>query len=61
MITLGFVHNMDFVSRYIDETVNYVIPIAEMVDKNMLIELGDLIESRRKYLSNYTKLQNTNS
>jgi (p)ppGpp synthase/HD superfamily hydrolase len=55
MISLGFVTNMDFVSRYIEETVRYVIPIAELVDKNMVIELTDLIESRRKYLSDYTK------
>ena len=50
MITLGFVHNMDFVSRYISETEEYVIPIAEQVDKAMLRELQKLVESRRKYL-----------
>jgi len=50
MITLGFVHSMEFVSRYIDETEHYVFPIAQQVDKSMLMELQKLVESRRKYL-----------
>ena len=50
MITLGFVNNKEFVSRYIDETEHFIIPIAEMTDKSMLMELLDLIKSRRKYL-----------
>jgi len=54
MITLGFVHDMDFVGRYIAETVQFVIPIAELVDKSMLMELQKLVESRRKYLSDFT-------
>jgi len=55
MISLGFVLNMDFVSRYIDETVQYIIPIAELVDKSMLMELQTLVESRRKYLSDFAQ------
>ena len=52
MITLGFVHNMEFVSRYIAETEQFIFPIAELVDKSMLKELQTLVESRRKYLAN---------
>jgi (p)ppGpp synthase/HD superfamily hydrolase len=51
MIALGFVVNYDFISRYTEETVQYIYPIAEEVDANMLKELTSLVESRRKYLS----------
>jgi (p)ppGpp synthase/HD superfamily hydrolase len=51
MISLGFVVNTEFISRYTEETVQYIYPIAEEVDKNMRIELGHLVDSRRKYLS----------
>ena len=51
MIALGFVTNTAFVKRYIEETEQYVFPIAEQVDKTMLSELQSLAESRRKYLS----------
>ena len=51
MIALGFVVNTEFISRYTEETMRYVIPIAEQVDKAMLSELQSLVESRRKYLS----------
>ena len=51
MIALGFVINTDFICRYTEETAQYVFPIAEQVDKSMLLELESLVESRRKYLS----------
>jgi (p)ppGpp synthase/HD superfamily hydrolase len=51
MISLGFVNRTEFISRYTEETVNYIMPIAEEVDKNMLTELRDLVDSRRKYVS----------
>jgi len=50
MIALGFVISTDFIHRYIEETVRYVYPIAEDVDKSMLNELKSLVSSRRKYL-----------
>jgi len=52
MISLGFVTDMDFVSRYIKETEQYVFPIAEQVDKSMLLELQSLVDSRRSHLIN---------
>ena len=55
MISLGFVVNTEFVSRYSDETENYIFPIAELVDKSMLRELKSLVESRRKYLADFEK------
>ena len=51
MIALGFVTNTAFVKRYIEETDQYIFPIAEQVDKTMLSELQSLADSRRKYLS----------
>jgi (p)ppGpp synthase/HD superfamily hydrolase len=51
MIALGFVINTAFIHRYTEETVQYIFPIAEIVDKAMLSELQSLVESRRKYLS----------
>jgi Guanosine polyphosphate pyrophosphohydrolases/synthetases len=50
MISLGFVNNLDFVERYINETTEYVLPIARDISQYMTRELTDLIESRRKYL-----------
>jgi hypothetical protein len=50
MIALGFVINPEFINRYTEETVRYVFPIAEEVDKAMLTELRSLVESRRKYV-----------
>jgi len=55
MISLGFVNNMEFVSRYIAETVQYIIPMANLIDRSMLMELEKLVESRRKYLADFTK------
>jgi (p)ppGpp synthase/HD superfamily hydrolase len=51
MIALGFVVNTEFIARYTEETVHYIYPIAEEVDKNMHRELESLVASRRNYLS----------
>jgi (p)ppGpp synthase/HD superfamily hydrolase len=51
MISLGFVINPEFISRYTEETVRYILPIAGEVDKAMLGELNSLVASRRKYFS----------
>jgi (p)ppGpp synthase/HD superfamily hydrolase len=53
MISLGFVNNLDFVERYINETENFVIPIASDVSQYMTKELWDLVESRKKYLHGF--------
>jgi len=57
MISLGFVNNLEFVERYINETEKYLIPIAAEVDQNMMTELNDLLASRRKYLNNFRNLE----
>ena len=57
MITLGFVNNLDFISRYIDETERYVLPIAVDISRYMMTELTDLVKSRRKYLEDFRNLR----
>ena len=56
MISLGYVNDMEFVSRYTEETERYVYPIAEQANGYMLQELRDLVKSRRKYLSDFSKV-----
>jgi (p)ppGpp synthase/HD superfamily hydrolase len=50
MISLGYVNNSEFIARYTEETADYIFPIAEEVDRNMLFELQCLVDSRRAYL-----------
>jgi (p)ppGpp synthase/HD superfamily hydrolase len=54
MISLGFVINPEFINRYTEETVRYILPIAEMVDMAMFGELLSLVESRRVYFSKFS-------
>ncbi|MCL2411913.1 MAG: hypothetical protein FWC97_09765, partial [Treponema sp.] len=56
MISLGFVNNLEFVERYINETEKYVIPLAAEANNNMFNELQDLVKSRRKYLEDFRSL-----
>lgn len=51
MIALGFVVKTAFIDRYTEETVRYIFPIAEEVDRAMLAELKSLVISRRKYVA----------
>ncbi len=39
------------ISQYINETEQFVIPMAQQVNQNMVRELSDLIQKRRKMLS----------
>lgn len=45
---LGFVHDVAFVERYLAETRTYILPYAEGVNRDMYIELSDLIASRER-------------
>ena len=56
MISLGFVINTEFISRYTDETERYIFPIAGVTDKSMLEELKSLVESRRNHLANLLRM-----
>jgi GTP pyrophosphokinase len=52
MIALGIGLNTEraFIQRYCAETEEFVLPIAQMVDRDMYTELRDLIDSRRGLL-----------
>ena len=43
-------HSDQKISDYLDQTEQYVIPMAKEVNADMVIELTDLIEKRRKLL-----------
>jgi (p)ppGpp synthase/HD superfamily hydrolase len=47
MISLGYVSDLEFVRRYVEETEKYIYPIAQAVNADMLAELRSLVESRR--------------
>ncbi|MHC6202266.1 hypothetical protein ACYULU_03630 [Breznakiellaceae bacterium SP9] len=51
MISLGFVNKQEFLIRYTKETIDYILPIAQEVDKNMLAELEALVATRQQYIS----------
>ncbi len=46
LTALGFVHDMDFVRRYVQETRDDVLPYAARVNADMFRELSDLVENR---------------
>jgi GTP pyrophosphokinase len=47
---LGFVHDLAFVKRYLQETRAYILPHAEPVNHDMFRELSDLVENREEML-----------
>ena len=44
-------HTTQKISDYLDQTEQYVIPMAKKVNEDMLIELSDLVAKRRKILN----------
>jgi GTP pyrophosphokinase len=51
LTALGFVHDVEFVKRYLTETESFVLPHAAQVNADMFRELADLIENRRQWLA----------
>ena len=47
---LGFVHDVAFVKRYLQETRDRILPYAEQVNPDMFRELSDLVENREQLL-----------
>ena len=47
---LGFVHDVEFVKRYLSETRDCILPYAENVNADMFRELSDLVANREKML-----------
>ena len=50
LTALGFVHDLAFVERYLDETRTCILPCAHAVNPDMFRELSDLIENRHQML-----------
>jgi GTP pyrophosphokinase len=46
LTALGFVHDTEFVKRYVAETRTYILPYAAAVNADMFRELSDLVASR---------------
>jgi (p)ppGpp synthase/HD superfamily hydrolase len=46
LFALGFVHEQDFVRKYIDETKRYILPYANGISPEMHRELSDLLADR---------------
>ena len=46
LTALGFVHDTAFVTRYVKETREYILPYTEAVSPDMFRELSDLVASR---------------
>ncbi len=51
MISLGYTTDIEFIRRYADETEQFVYPIAEKANKDMLAELVELVATRREFLA----------
>jgi (p)ppGpp synthase/HD superfamily hydrolase len=50
LTALGYVHEMPFIRRYIDETREHILPFAQQVNADMFRELSHLVESREQLL-----------
>lgn len=50
LTALGFVHDVAFVQRYLEETRRHILPYAQQVNADMFRELSDLVENRAKPL-----------
>ncbi len=46
LISLGFVHDQQFVSEVLAETRKFILPHAASIDENMFKELSDLVADR---------------
>ena len=49
LTALGFVHDVEFVGRYLAETREYILPHAEAINADMYRELSDLVTSRQHW------------
>ena len=50
LFALGFVHDPEFVRRYLAETEDCVLPYAREVNADMFREVSDLVASRKRLL-----------
>ncbi len=51
------IFDYEFISRYIDETEKYILPIAKEINEDMYKELSDLIVRKKKLITNLRQMQ----
>ena len=51
LVYLGFVHEEEFVARYLTETRKCILPHAEQINPDMFRELSDLVKDRELKLA----------
>ena len=51
IIALGFVHEIEFVAKYLLETKRFILPFAQQVNPDMYRELSDLVSDREQKLN----------
>ncbi len=51
MTSLGFVHEERFIRKYLAETREMVLPYAQAINRNMFLELSDLVADREEKLA----------
>ncbi|NND34909.1 MAG: hypothetical protein HKN76_20150, partial [Saprospiraceae bacterium] len=56
LFALGFVLEVTFIKKYLQETQDYILPYAMAVNNDMFTELSDLVESRGKMLDGLNTL-----
>ena len=50
LVALGFVTEVAFVRKYLQETRTCILPYAQQVNPNMFRELSDLVSNREYWL-----------
>src|SRR6185312_12441000 len=50
IFALGFVHDVEFVKKYLRETRKYILPYTNAVNADMFRELSDLVDNRERLL-----------
>lgn len=49
IFALGFVHEAEFIKKYLDETTRYILPYAQQINCDMFRELSDLVADREQW------------
>jgi (p)ppGpp synthase/HD superfamily hydrolase len=53
LYALGFVHEEEFIRKYLKETREYILPYAPHINSDMCREISDLIADREHYLQSF--------
>ena len=56
LTALGFVHDVEFVERYVRETRDHILPYAREISQDMFRELSDLVDNRQRMLAVMTRM-----